>query len=150
MTMANARGTNVKVYRATDAPERALADEAVAVLGYGNLGRSAALNLRDSGVKVRVGNREDEYAARARAEGFEVVPLATAASDDVVFVLLPDEVIPEIFAQEIAPAKSDPVSLDTDLTNHQGDQGGRDGEEGAEADGSAGGGAGGQRGRGTP
>src|SRR2546425_9527031 len=47
-------------------------------------------------------------------------------------------------------SKSDPVSLDTDLTNHQGDQGGRDGEEGAEADGSAGGGAGGQRGRGTP
>src|SRR2546422_6068398 len=104
MTMASARGTNVKVYRATDAPERALADEAVAVLGYGNLGRSAALNLRDSGVKVRVGNREDEYAARARAEGFEVVPLATAASDDVVFVLLPDEVIPDVFPREIAPA----------------------------------------------
>jgi ketol-acid reductoisomerase len=104
MTMANGRETNVKVYRAADAPVRALAGEAVAVLGYGNLGRSAALNLRDSGIKVRVGNREDEYAARARAEGFEVTPLATAAADDVVFVLLPDEVIPEIFAQEIAPA----------------------------------------------
>src|SRR6267143_4838769 len=104
MTMANARGTNVKVYRATDAPERALADEAVAVLGYGNLGRSAALNLRDSGVKVRIGNREDEYAARARAEGFEVTPIALAAVDDIVFVLLPDEVIPEVFAREIAPA----------------------------------------------
>src|SRR5882762_8567333 len=96
--------TPVKIYRAGDAPPGALDGESIAVLGYGNLGRSAALNLRDSGVKVRVGNREDEYAARARAEGFEVVPLATAASDDVVFVLLPDEVIPEIFAQEIAPA----------------------------------------------
>src|SRR5216683_5225928 len=102
--MTDRRETHVKVYNAADAPRGGLAGQVVAVLGYGNLGRTAALNLRDSGVKVRVGNREDEYAARARAEGFEVVPLATAASDDVVFVLLPDEVIPEIFAQEIAPA----------------------------------------------
>jgi ketol-acid reductoisomerase len=77
----------------------------VAVLGYGNLGRTAALNLRDSGVKIRVGNREDDYAERARAEGFEVLPLdAAAAGADIVFVLLPDEVIPEAFAREIAPA----------------------------------------------
>jgi ketol-acid reductoisomerase len=47
---------------------------------------------------VRVGNRDDEYADRARADGFELVPLATAAGDDIVFVLLPDEVIPEVFS----------------------------------------------------
>jgi ketol-acid reductoisomerase len=93
----------VKVYRAEDAPPGALDGETVAVLGYGNLGRSAALNLRDSGVKVRVGNRDDEYADRARADGFEVVSLATAAGDDIVFVLLPDEVIPEVFARDVAP-----------------------------------------------
>jgi ketol-acid reductoisomerase len=81
----------------------ALAGEAVAVLGYGYLGRTAALNLRDSGVKVRIGNRQDAYAERARADGFEVVSLGTAAMDDVIFVLLPDEVIPEVFASEIAP-----------------------------------------------
>src|SRR5437899_12010266 len=91
--MTRPRQTAMKVYRAGDAPPGALDGEAVAVLGYGNLGRSAALNLRDSGVKVRVGNRDDQYADRARADGFEVVPLATAASDDIVFVLLPDEVI---------------------------------------------------------
>ncbi len=102
--MTNQRETQVKVYRAVDAPRGALAGEAVAVLGYGNLGRTAALNLRDSGVKVRIGNREDEYADRARAEEFEVVPLGVAASDDIVFVLLPDEVIPAIFAQEVGPA----------------------------------------------
>jgi ketol-acid reductoisomerase len=101
--MANAQGTNVRVFRAADAPPRALVGELVAVLGYGNLGRTAALNLRDSGVKVRVGNQEDEYAGRARAEGFEVVPLATASTDDIVFVLLPDEVIQAVFEREIAP-----------------------------------------------
>ena len=96
--------TSVKLYRAADAPPAALAGEAVAVLGYGNLGRTAALNLRDSGAKVRIGNREDEYAERARAEGFEVVPIAAAATDDIVFILLSDEVIPLLFATEIAPA----------------------------------------------
>jgi len=102
--MADKLETNVKVFGRADAPEGALAGEAVAVLGYGNLGRTAALNLRDSGVKVRIGNREDEYASRARAEGFEVVPLSVASADDIVFMLLPDEVIPEVFGREIAPA----------------------------------------------
>jgi ketol-acid reductoisomerase len=101
--MTNRREAHIKVYNAADAPRGELTGQAVAVLGYGNLGRTAALNLRDSGLKVRIGNREDEYAARARAEGFEVVPLTVAASDDIVYVLLPDEVIPGVFASEIAP-----------------------------------------------
>jgi ketol-acid reductoisomerase len=94
----------VTIYRAADVPAGALMGETVAVLGYGNLGRTAALNLRDSGLKILIGNREDEYAVQARAEGFEVVSLAVAATADVVWVLLPDEVIPDVFAPEIAPA----------------------------------------------
>jgi ketol-acid reductoisomerase len=100
----NSEETRVRIYRTADAPEGVLDGESVAVLGYGHLGRTAALNLRDSGAKVRIGNREDEYARQARAEGFEVVPIGAAASDDVVFVLLPDEVIPAVFGGEIAPA----------------------------------------------
>ena len=96
--------SQVTVYCAADVPTDALVGEAVAVLGYGNLGRTAALNLRDSGVKLLVGNREDEYAVRARDEGFEVVSIAEAATADIVFVLLPDEVIPDAFARDIAPA----------------------------------------------
>ena len=94
----------VTVYRAADVPADALAGETVAVLGYGHLGRTAALNLRDSGVKILIGNREDEYAVRARAEGFDVTSLADASAADVVFVLLPDEVIPDVFGRDIAPA----------------------------------------------
>ena len=96
--------TGVRIYRAADGPGDALAGAAVAVLGYGHLGRSVALNLRESGVKVTIGNREDEYAGLARADGFEVVPLAAAASKDIVFVLLPDEVIPAVFESEIVPS----------------------------------------------
>ncbi len=90
--------------RAADGCSTALKDEAVAVLGYGNLGRTAALNLRDSKVEVRVGNREDEYADLARADGFEVVPLPVAAAADLVCVFLPDEVIPEVFSRDVVPA----------------------------------------------
>jgi ketol-acid reductoisomerase len=102
--MTNHRETPVNVYRAGDAPRDALAADAVAVLGYGYLGRSAAMNLRDSGVKIRIGNRRDEYADQAGADGFDVVPLDVAAADDVVCVFLPDEVIPEVFARDIVPS----------------------------------------------
>jgi ketol-acid reductoisomerase len=94
----------ITVYSAADVPPDALAGEAVAVLGYGNLGRTVALNLRDSGVKLVIGNREDEYAVLARDEGFEVVSIAEASAADVVFVLLPDEVIPDAFREHVAPA----------------------------------------------
>lgn len=91
------------VNHAGDGPPTALTGEVVAVLGYGNLGRTAALNLRDSKLEVRVGNREDEYADLARADGFEVVPLPVAAAADVVCVFLPDEVILEVFARDVVP-----------------------------------------------
>jgi len=92
------------ILRSADAIPGALTAETVAVLGYGHLGRTAALNLRDSGIKVRVGNRSDEYADQALADGFGVVPLSVAASDDIVWVLLPDEVIPDVFPREVVPA----------------------------------------------
>src|SRR5262245_4686739 len=102
--MTSSRDTGVKMYGAADALPTGLAGETVAILGYGYMGRTAALNLRDSGAKVRIGNREDEYAVRARAEGFGVVPIAGASTDGIVFVLLPDEVIPSVFPTDIAPA----------------------------------------------
>jgi ketol-acid reductoisomerase len=93
----------MRVYGAIDAPAHGLGGEVVAVLGYGNLGRSAALNLRDSGAKIVVGNRDDDYAIQARRDGFEVRPIAAAAAEALVFLLLPDEVIPEVFEHEVAP-----------------------------------------------
>ena len=65
----------------------------VAVLGYGSQGHAHALNLKDSGVEVVVGLREDsDSVAKAKADGLEVLPIADAASrGDVVMVLLPDE-----------------------------------------------------------
>jgi ketol-acid reductoisomerase len=64
----------------------------VAVLGYGSQGHAHSLNLRDSGVDVRVGLREGS-ASRARAEeqGLRVLDTnAAAAEADVIVVLAPD------------------------------------------------------------
>jgi len=71
----------------------------VAILGYGNQGATHALNLRDSGARVVVGARPGHGAeARARAAGFEPLPLAEAAARArVVAVLLPDEAVPELW-----------------------------------------------------
>lgn len=62
-----------------DADPAALAGATVAVLGYGNLGRSMALNLRDSGLTVVVGNRDDEYRQAAASDGMEVTGIAALA-----------------------------------------------------------------------
>lgn len=89
-------------YREKDADPAALSGSTVAVLGYGNLGRSVAANLRDSGVAVVVGNRHDEYRVIAESDGFPALSIdAAAAAADLCYVLLPDEVIPECFRSEI-------------------------------------------------
>jgi ketol-acid reductoisomerase len=81
-----------------------LRGKTIAIIGYGNQGRSQALNLRDSGATVVVGNLEDDYARRARADGFSPLPVAEAATHgDFVLFLIPDEVQPEVYERELAP-----------------------------------------------
>jgi len=59
--------SGVTFYREPDADPAALSGTCVAVLGYGNLGRSMALNLRDSGLDVVVGNIDDDYRRQAHS-----------------------------------------------------------------------------------
>ncbi len=75
----------------------------VAIIGYGSQGHAHALNLKDSGVKVVVGLREDSSSvAKARAEGLEVLPVVEASSrGDLVMILLPDELHREVWEAEI-------------------------------------------------
>jgi ketol-acid reductoisomerase len=77
-----------------DADLAALTGQTVAVVGYGNQGRSWALNLRDTGLAVRVCVRADATREQAVADGFDAGDLATADAADVVCILVPDDAIP--------------------------------------------------------
>ncbi|MCZ6823280.1 MAG: ketol-acid reductoisomerase [Deltaproteobacteria bacterium] len=93
-----------RIYHDADADLGALRDRTLAVVGYGNQGRSQALNLRDSGLNVIVGNIVDASLESARADDFEALPIADAcARADVVLLLVPDEVMPEVYQKEVAP-----------------------------------------------
>ncbi len=82
-----------------------LEDKTVAILGFGSQGHAHALNLKDSGVEVVVGLREDSSSReQAAAAGLEVLSIADAAAKgDVVMILLPDEKQAEIWEADIAP-----------------------------------------------
>jgi len=95
---------HAKVYTRAEADPSRLKGTRIAVLGYGNQGRAQALNLRDSGLEVTVGNREDEYRLRAREDGFAAAGIGEAvAGADVVFLLIPDEEMPGVFEQSVRP-----------------------------------------------
>ena len=50
-----------KVYKNTDCDIHNILDKKIGVVGYGIQGRAQALNLRDSGCDVIVGNIDDNY-----------------------------------------------------------------------------------------
>jgi ketol-acid reductoisomerase len=78
----------------------------IAVVGYGNLGRSISLNLRDSAAApIVVGEIPGASWGQAQADGFTVKPSPNAvAESDIVFALLPDEVAHKAYERELAPA----------------------------------------------
>jgi len=77
----------------------------IAVLGYGSQGRAHALNLRDSGLDVVVGLRKGgPTSLKAQADGLKVVEPAEAVKGaDLVAVLTPDMVQPQLYSDVIAP-----------------------------------------------
>jgi ketol-acid reductoisomerase len=85
-----------KIYYEPDADLSALEGQSVAVVGYGNQGRSWALNLRDSGLGVEVFTQADTSRNQAEADGFAAHEIHAASDCDVICTLIPDDVIPEL------------------------------------------------------
>jgi ketol-acid reductoisomerase len=88
-----------------DADLSVIQGKKVAVIGYGSQGHAHALNLRDSGVDVRVGLAEGSKSkAKAEAEGLTVTAVADAVKQaDLVVILTPDQVQRNVYADDIKP-----------------------------------------------
>ena len=79
-----------------------LGNKKIAVIGYGNQGRAQALNLRDSGCDVIVGNRRDRYARAGRDDGFSVAPIRKVVPQaDILIIAIPDEIQQAVYEQHI-------------------------------------------------
>ena len=83
-----------RIFHEADGDLAQLEGQSIAVVGYGNQGRSWALNLRDSGRAPRVCVRADSSREQARADGFEANDIEAASEVDIVCILVPDDVIP--------------------------------------------------------
>jgi ketol-acid reductoisomerase len=91
------------VYYEKDADRSLILGRKVAVIGYGSQGHAHALNLKDSGVDVRVGLREgSSSAAKAEAAGLVVRSVADASAEaDVIMILLPDTEQKKVYEADI-------------------------------------------------
>ena len=94
-----------KTYHDEDADLKLIRQKKVAILGYGSQGHAHALNLKDSGVEVRIGlPAGSKSKPRAEKVGLEVMTTADAAKwADVIMVLAPDQTQGKIYADSIAP-----------------------------------------------
>src|SRR5947209_12229066 len=101
------------IYYDDDADLALLEGRKVAVLGYGSQGHAHALNLRDSGVDVRVGLRDGSSSWRkAEAAGLPVTTIAEACKEaDIIMVLLPDTEQASVYKRDIEPNVKERDSL---------------------------------------
>jgi len=95
----------MKVYYDKDADLSLIKGKKVTIVGYGSQGHAHAQNLRDSGVDVIVALRKSGASwKKAEGAGLQVQEVATAVKQaEVVMMLLPDENIPQVYYDEVAP-----------------------------------------------
>ena len=94
----------MRVFYDRDADVNLIKSKKVAILGYGSQGHAHAQNLRDSGVKeVVVGLRAGSGSVKKATDaGFKVmIPAEAAKWADVVMVLVPDELQPDLWTNDL-------------------------------------------------
>jgi len=93
------------IYYDKDANPELIRSKKVAVIGYGSQGHAHALNLKESGVDVRVSLRPGSKSQpKVEAEGLSIISLEDAAAwADVIMMLAPDTTQPDIYEKYIAP-----------------------------------------------
>ncbi|MCL1853532.1 MAG: ketol-acid reductoisomerase [Peptococcaceae bacterium] len=94
-----------KMYYDADADLSLLQDKTIAVMGWGSQGHAQSQNLKESGLNVIVGLRQDSLRRQAAEEaGLTVMTVSEAAAQaDFIQILLPDERQAKVYREEIAP-----------------------------------------------
>lgn len=93
----------MKMYYDKDADMSILKDKTFAIVGFGSQGHAQAQNLRDSGFNVIVAEVENTDSYKLAVEvGFKPVSAAEAAEKaDIIQILVPDQVQPDVYKGEI-------------------------------------------------
>lgn len=93
----------VTIYYENDVDPKVIQSKKIAIIGYGSQGHAHALNLKDSGCDVRVGLREGSKSrAIAEEKGLKVMSIEDAAEEaDLVMMLVPDELQPQVYESQI-------------------------------------------------
>jgi ketol-acid reductoisomerase len=94
----------VEIFHESDGNISILKEKTISIIGYGNQGRAQALNLRDSGLNIIIGNIEDEYRDLAMKDNFSTYSIKEATQiSEIIFILIPDEIMNEVFEKDIKP-----------------------------------------------
>ena len=103
----------VKIWKDDDVSLDPIKNETIAIIGYGIQGNAQANNLRDSGLMVVVGLKENgESWGKAKNDGHKVMPVAKACKEaDIIHVLIPDMIQAQIYKDEIGPNISEGKAL---------------------------------------
>lgn len=93
----------MKIYHDKDGDLKKLKNKVVAVIGYGSQGHAHAQNLRDSGVKVIVGElKGGKTWKKAKSDGMKVMTAAEASKlGDIIIMLVPDQAQKTVYETEI-------------------------------------------------
>ena len=94
-----------KIYKDKDADLNLIKNKSIGIIGYGNQGRAQALNLLDSGMNVSIGLRKESSSWKMAVDsGLNCTPVNDIVKDcDIISLLIPDQVMKEVFSENIAP-----------------------------------------------
>ena len=94
-----------KIYKDEDTSLEYLKNKKIGIIGFGNQGKAQALNLKDSGINVLVGGRLSGVSLNAAEKlGFKIDSISNIVkASDVIVLLVPDQIMGDVFIVDIAP-----------------------------------------------